>query len=54
MLCETAAAGFRAYCFEGIGTILGGMHAFREGRRKACLEVTKTYARACFRGAVAL
>jgi hypothetical protein len=54
VLCETAAARFRAYCFEGIGTILGGMHAFRDGRRKACLAMTTTYARACFRGAVAL
>jgi Cytochrome C oxidase, cbb3-type, subunit III len=54
VLCETAAASLRAYCFEGIGTILGGMHALRAGRRQACLAVTKTYARACFRGAVAL
>ena len=54
VLCDTAAAAFRAYCFEGIGTILGGMHALRADRRKACLTVTKTYARACFRGAVAL
>jgi Cytochrome C oxidase, cbb3-type, subunit III len=54
VLCETAAASLRAYCFEGIGTILGGMHALRAGRRQACLAVTKTYARACFRGALAL
>jgi hypothetical protein len=53
-LCERAAEQFRAYCFEGIGTILGGMHAFREGRRKACREVTTRYFRACARGAVAL
>jgi hypothetical protein len=53
-LCERAAAQFRAYCFEGIGTILGGMHAFRDGRRKACREVTTRYFRACARGAVAL
>jgi hypothetical protein len=54
VLCETAAERFRDYCFEGIGTILGGMHPDRAGRRKACLEVTTRYARACFRGAVAL
>jgi hypothetical protein len=54
VLCERAAGRFQAYCFEGIGTILGGMHADRAGRRKACLAVTTTYARACFRGAVAL
>jgi hypothetical protein len=54
VLCELAAKRFRAYCFEGIGTIVGGMHALRAGRRQACLAVTKLYARACFRGAVAL
>jgi mono/diheme cytochrome c family protein len=53
-LCESAPAAARAYCFEGIGTILGGMYADRKGRRAACLAVTKTYARACFRGALAL
>jgi cytochrome c553 len=52
--CETARTALRAYCFEGIGTILGGMYADRAGRRTACLAVTRTYARACFRGALAL
>jgi cytochrome c553 len=53
-LCESAAEQFRAYCFEGIGTIIGGFHAYREGRRAACREVTKQYFRDCARGAVAL
>jgi hypothetical protein len=30
------------------------MRADRQGRRAACLAVTKSYARACFRGALAL
>jgi cytochrome c553 len=53
-LCESAAEQFRAYCFEGIGTIIGGFHAEREGRRAACKAVTTEYFRACARGAVAL
>jgi cbb3-type cytochrome c oxidase subunit III len=53
-LCELAAAKYRGYCFEGIGTILGGMHAYREGRRAACKAVTTQYFRDCARGAVAL
>jgi cytochrome c553 len=54
VLCDSAAAPLRPRCFEGIGTILGGMHTYREGRRAACLAVTRRYAHPCFRGAVAL
>ena len=54
VLCESARQALRAYCFEGIGTILGGMHAFRDGRRAACRAVTTRYFTACARGAVAL
>jgi Cytochrome C oxidase, cbb3-type, subunit III len=53
-LCEAAAAKFRAYCFEGIGTIIGGFHAEREGRRAACRGLTARYFQDCARGAVAL
>jgi hypothetical protein len=53
-LCEGAAAAARAYCYEGIGTILGGLHAYRDQRRAACRAVTKRYFVACARGAVAL
>jgi cytochrome c553 len=52
-LCERAPAEARAYCFEGIGTILGGLHTFREERRAACRRVTQRYFQACARGAVA-
>jgi hypothetical protein len=54
VLCESAAQQYRAYCFEGIGTIIGGFHAYREGRCAACREVTTRYFRDCARGAVAL
>jgi cytochrome c553 len=53
-LCESAAAPYRAYCFEGIGTIVGGFHAYRGGRRAACRALTTRYFRDCARGAVAL
>ena len=54
VLCESAAQRFRDYCFEGIGTIIGGFHAYREGRRAACRGVTTRYFQDCARGAVAL
>ena len=54
ILCEEAADSFRAYCYEGIGTIVGGFHPDRRGRRLACRELTARYFRDCARGAVAL
>ena len=53
-LCEGAPAAARAYCFEGIGTILGGLHVYRDERRAACRAVTTRYFRDCASGAVAL
>ena len=53
-LCEAAAAKLRAYCFEGIGTIVGGFHADRKARQTACRALTKRYFQDCARGAVAL
>jgi len=52
-LCDSAPASTRSYCFEGIGTILGGLHAYRDERRAACRAVTKRYFAECARGAVA-
>jgi cytochrome c553 len=52
-LCEGAPLASRAYCYEGIGTILGGLHAYRDERRAACRAVTKQYFDDCARGAVA-
>jgi hypothetical protein len=54
VLCDTAAPEYRAYCFEGIGTIVGGFHPDRAGRRKECRAVTTRYFTACVRGAAAL
>jgi hypothetical protein len=54
VLCETAEEQYRAYCFEGVGTIIGGFHAEREGRRAECRKVTTRYFTDCARGAVAL
>jgi cytochrome c553 len=53
-LCERAPASARSYCFEGIGTILGGLHVYRAERRAACRAVTTRYFDDCARGAVAL
>jgi cytochrome c553 len=53
LLCEQAAPQFRGYCFDGIGTIIGGLHAYREERRAACRQVTVKYFADCARGAVA-
>ena len=43
--------GMRSRCFEGIGTILGGLHQTSEARRAACAAITKQYAAVCSRGA---
>ena len=52
-LCRDAPAAARAYCFEGIGTILGGLHVYRGERRAACRAITRGYFDACVRGAAA-
>jgi hypothetical protein len=53
VLCKKADAGAQDYCFEGIGTIVGGLYATDPERRAACESVsTATAARAaCRRGA---
>lgn len=53
-LCNGSPAAAQAYCFEGIGTIIGGLHAYRGQRRTACKAVTTRYFEDCARGAVAL
>ncbi len=52
-LCRRAPEAARAYCYEGIGTILGGLHAYRDERRAACRAVGREYFEACARGAAA-
>ena len=49
--CEQVKEGARAHCFEGVGTILGGLHTYAEQRRAACAALTKRYLADCARGA---
>jgi hypothetical protein len=53
VLCKKADAGLRDHCFEGIGTILGGLYATAREKRKACEAVSPLEAAraACRRGA---
>jgi cytochrome c553 len=51
VLCKQAPKGIRARCFEGIGTILGGLHQTLEARRAACNAITTEYRSQCARGA---
>ena len=50
-LCEAVRASARAYCFSGIGAVLGTLHASLADRRAACAEITTRHLRACVRGA---
>jgi mono/diheme cytochrome c family protein len=50
--CSRVPASFRATCFNGIGTILGGFHTSAADRRAACrASVPRAYRRDCFAGA---
>ena len=49
-LCALAPAPMRSRCFHGIGTILGTIHPDSAGRRAACGELSRRYARDCLRG----
>jgi cytochrome c553 len=50
--CSQAPVGRRAYCFNGIGTILGGFSREAEPRRQACrAAVPKQYWSDCYAGA---
>ena len=53
VLCSSAAARFQVYCFEGIGTILGGLYATTAERESSCSAVSSKAAlqAACRRGA---
>jgi hypothetical protein len=51
-MCLLAPAYTRAYCFNGIGTILGGFEAHAEDRRAECRKYTpRAYLADCYRGA---
>jgi mono/diheme cytochrome c family protein len=49
-LCERAPVSIRSRCFEGIGTILGDLHADPAAAREACAQITRTYVADCLRG----
>ena len=51
VLCDSAPEALRAYCWEGIGTILGALNRYAEEKQAACRKVTTTYYAACTRGA---
>jgi cytochrome c553 len=51
VLCNKAPKGLRTRCFEGIGTILGGLYQSSEARRAACNKITTEYRAVCARGA---
>jgi hypothetical protein len=54
-LCRLADTRYQARCYEGIGTILGALHMYEQGRRAACAAVTpKRYERDCLRGAAVI
>ena len=52
-LCASAAKGLQDYCFQGIGTILGGLYATLAERRSSCTSVSPNAAAqsACRSGA---
>jgi mono/diheme cytochrome c family protein len=50
-LCRRAPKQHRAYCFNGIGTIIGTLERTLEGRRAACSQIARTYLRFCIEGA---
>jgi mono/diheme cytochrome c family protein len=51
-LCNLAPARYRAHCFNGVGSVLGGLHIFGEQRKAECRRsVPRAYWRDCYRGA---
>ena len=52
VLCRQLAAGFKADCYRGIGTILGSLEPDTPGRHAACAAVTPApFLQACLQGA---
>jgi cytochrome c553 len=50
-MCLLAPASTRSYCFDGVGTILGGFANRTAARRAKCGPVPAAYRRDCYRGA---
>jgi hypothetical protein len=52
VLCRQVESGLKAYCYDGIGTILGTLEPDASGRQAACAAVTPgRFLAACLRGA---
>jgi hypothetical protein len=51
-LCNASPATMRAYCFYATGSILGSFSPETPGRRRLCAEITTSYLRPCFAGAM--
>jgi len=49
-LCKIAPAAMRARCFNGIGTVLGGLAVTSADRQSACRGLTRRYVRDCLSG----
>jgi len=50
-MCLLAPSTTRSYCFNGVGTILGGFANTAASRRAECAPVPAAYRRDCFAGA---
>jgi cytochrome c553 len=51
LFCNRAPARYRAYCWQGIGTILGSINPSAKQKQAACAQATTQYYAACARGA---
>jgi hypothetical protein len=54
VLCNTAPAATRSYCWTGIGSILGSLNSVLEKRKASCDEATSSkprYRKDCYAGA---
>jgi mono/diheme cytochrome c family protein len=53
LVCDSASADMREYCYEGIGTIVGDIYMRERPRRNVCAQATSAerLRRACLRGA---
>lgn len=53
VMCEKASPVHRARCYEGIGTIIGSLHATAEERQAACKALSRQYLSQCANAAAA-
>ena len=51
VLCDTAPIQHRAYCWRGIGNLLGSLHREMSARKQQCDSATTRFRIACYQGA---